>query len=148
MAKVDGQQVKVGDWVGFKSDIEQYGKITKIVGDQLTLVGRRPLFNKQVDAGLIELLTLMWLLKYNSHINWRKQNWSILTKHSSFSRSLAKKFAIWYVMPLIPLLRQEIVHSQTMIVSLMICVLTSLRSGATSTRVVWMKIRWLIINEH
>jgi Tfp pilus assembly protein PilP len=37
MATVDGQKVKVGDWVGFKSDIEQYGQITKINGDQLTL---------------------------------------------------------------------------------------------------------------
>jgi hypothetical protein len=30
MATVDGQQVKVGDWVGFKSDIEQYGQIIEI----------------------------------------------------------------------------------------------------------------------
>lgn len=27
---VDGQVVKVGDYVGFKSDIEQYGKIVEI----------------------------------------------------------------------------------------------------------------------
>jgi hypothetical protein len=37
MAKVDGQTVKVGDCVGFKSDIEQYGTIIKINGDMLTL---------------------------------------------------------------------------------------------------------------
>jgi hypothetical protein len=27
---VDGQEVQVGDWVGFKSDIEQSGKIVEI----------------------------------------------------------------------------------------------------------------------
>ena len=30
MATVDGHTVKVGDWVGFKSDIEQYGQIIEI----------------------------------------------------------------------------------------------------------------------
>jgi len=29
-ATVDGQVVKVGDYVGFKSDVEQYGKIVEI----------------------------------------------------------------------------------------------------------------------
>lgn len=37
MAKVDGCVVKVGDVVGFKSDVEQCGTITKIRGDHLTL---------------------------------------------------------------------------------------------------------------
>ena len=37
MAKVDGQTVKVGDYVGFKSDIEQGGQIYKIEGDRLFL---------------------------------------------------------------------------------------------------------------
>jgi hypothetical protein len=37
MATVDGKAVKVGDWVGFKCDIEQYGKIVRISGDLLTL---------------------------------------------------------------------------------------------------------------
>ena len=41
MAKVDGQEVKIGDWVGFKSDIEQSGKIIAIKqtysGTSLTL---------------------------------------------------------------------------------------------------------------
>ena len=27
---VRGKEVKVGDWVGFKSDIEQYGRITQV----------------------------------------------------------------------------------------------------------------------
>ena len=41
MATVDGQTVKVGDWVCFKSDIEQSGKIVAIkqtyAGTSLTL---------------------------------------------------------------------------------------------------------------
>lgn len=37
MAVVEGRVVQVGDIVGFKSDIEQYGKIIKIDGNQLTL---------------------------------------------------------------------------------------------------------------
>ncbi len=34
---VEMYPVKVGDWVGFKSDYEQSGKIVAINGDQLTL---------------------------------------------------------------------------------------------------------------
>jgi len=38
VAKVDGQRVQVGDWVSFKSDIEQSGKITAILsGNRLVL---------------------------------------------------------------------------------------------------------------
>jgi len=37
MAMVEGRTVKVGDWVCFKSDVEQSGKITRISGDRLTL---------------------------------------------------------------------------------------------------------------
>jgi len=37
MAKVDGQTVKVGDYVSFKCDIEQGGTIYKIEGDRLFL---------------------------------------------------------------------------------------------------------------
>ncbi len=37
MAKVEGQPVKVGDYVCFKSDIEQTGKIFKIVDNKLFL---------------------------------------------------------------------------------------------------------------
>lgn len=37
MARVDGQVVNVGDSVCFKCDIEQWGYITKINGDMLTL---------------------------------------------------------------------------------------------------------------
>ena len=37
MTRVDGKVVEIGDFVGFKSDIEQYGKIVKISGNQLVL---------------------------------------------------------------------------------------------------------------
>ena len=37
MAKVEGHTVQLGDWVSFKSDIEQSGRIVKINGDILTL---------------------------------------------------------------------------------------------------------------
>jgi hypothetical protein len=41
MAQVEGQTVKIGDWVGFKSDIEQSGQIVEIkqtyAGASLTL---------------------------------------------------------------------------------------------------------------
>jgi len=33
MATVEGQTVKVGDWVGFKSDTEQMGRIVHIAED-------------------------------------------------------------------------------------------------------------------
>lgn len=35
-AKVDGRTVKVGEWVGFKCDIEQTGKIVDIQHDSLS----------------------------------------------------------------------------------------------------------------
>ena len=41
MVQVNGQEVKVGDWVGFKSDIEQSGQVVAInrsyMGYRLTL---------------------------------------------------------------------------------------------------------------
>ncbi len=38
MALVDGQRVKVGNWVSFKSDIEQCGQIEAILsGNRLVL---------------------------------------------------------------------------------------------------------------
>jgi hypothetical protein len=37
MARVDGKTVKVGDCIGFKSDTEQDGIITKVNGNMLTL---------------------------------------------------------------------------------------------------------------
>lgn len=37
MARVDGETVKIGDWVSFKCDIEQSGRIYRIEGDRLFL---------------------------------------------------------------------------------------------------------------
>jgi hypothetical protein len=38
MATVDGQRVQVGDWVSFKSDIEQSGRIEAVLsGGKLVL---------------------------------------------------------------------------------------------------------------
>ena len=37
MAQVEGKTVRVGDYVSFKCDIEQSGKIYRIVGDRLFL---------------------------------------------------------------------------------------------------------------
>ena len=37
MARVDGEIVNIGDWVSFKCDIEQSGKIYRIEGDRLFL---------------------------------------------------------------------------------------------------------------
>ncbi|MCK5016709.1 MAG: hypothetical protein KAS32_06495 [Candidatus Peribacteraceae bacterium] len=37
MASVEGKKVSVGDYVSFKCDIEQSGKIAKINGSTLTL---------------------------------------------------------------------------------------------------------------
>ena len=38
MAIVDGQRVQVGDWVSFKSDIEQSGQVEAVIsGNRLVL---------------------------------------------------------------------------------------------------------------
>ena len=37
MAQVDGKTVKVGDYVSFKSDVEQCGKVYRIEGNRLFL---------------------------------------------------------------------------------------------------------------
>jgi hypothetical protein len=50
MAKVDEQIVKVGDFVGFKSDTEQYGTVTAIEGDWLVL---RAACSSGFDGGYI-----------------------------------------------------------------------------------------------
>jgi hypothetical protein len=63
VAKVDGETVKVGDYVCFKSDVEQCGKIYLIKGDRLYLqagssgfqgdyiVARKQQFNCLASAG-------------------------------------------------------------------------------------------------
>lgn len=35
--KIDGQIVKIGDYVGFKADREQHGKLIKISGRELVI---------------------------------------------------------------------------------------------------------------
>ena len=37
MAQIDGKELKVGDYVNFKCDIEQGGVIERISGNRLTL---------------------------------------------------------------------------------------------------------------
>jgi hypothetical protein len=38
MAKdMDGNDLRVGDSVGFKDDVEQYGKVKRITGEMVTL---------------------------------------------------------------------------------------------------------------
>lgn len=37
MATVDGKKVAVGDWVSFKSDYEQSGRVERIEGENLHL---------------------------------------------------------------------------------------------------------------
>jgi hypothetical protein len=39
MARVSGKIVKIGDYVNFKNDVEQYGRIILIVNNTLTLSG-------------------------------------------------------------------------------------------------------------
>lgn len=42
MATVDGQIVRVGDWVSFKSDIEQSGQVSAVLsGGRLVLTNER-----------------------------------------------------------------------------------------------------------
>lgn len=42
MATVDGQIVRVGDWVSFKSDIEQSGQVSAVLsGSRLVLTNER-----------------------------------------------------------------------------------------------------------
>jgi hypothetical protein len=36
-ARVDGKVVRVGDWISFKSDVEQEAEIVKIQGDKITV---------------------------------------------------------------------------------------------------------------
>lgn len=64
MATVDGQRVKVGDWVCFKSDVEQSGKIEAILsGNRLVLTNPNG-FQGDYIGGLestIELAVDCWL---------------------------------------------------------------------------------------
>jgi hypothetical protein len=67
MAQVDGQTVKIGDWVGFKSDIEQSGQIVEIkasyMGHSLVLENKNGFHGDYIGGDTIttELASDCWL---------------------------------------------------------------------------------------
>ena len=67
MAQVDGVTVKIGDWVGFKSDIEQSGQIVEIkqsyMGASLTLENKHGFQGGYIGGDTIttELARDCWL---------------------------------------------------------------------------------------
>jgi len=67
MAQVEGQTVKIGDWVGFKSDIEQSGQIVEIkqtyAGASLTLENKHGFSGDYIGGETIttELARDCWL---------------------------------------------------------------------------------------
>jgi hypothetical protein len=68
MAQVNGQTVKVGDWVGFKSDIEQSGQIVEIkksyMGHSLVLKNKNGFSGGYIggDTVTTELASDCWLM--------------------------------------------------------------------------------------
>ena len=68
MAQVNGQTVKVGDWVGFKSDIEQSGQIVEIkksyMGHSLVLENKHGFSGEYIggDTVTTELASDCWLI--------------------------------------------------------------------------------------
>jgi hypothetical protein len=67
MAQVDGKTVNIGDWVGFKADIEQSGKIVAIkqtyAGTSLTLENKNGFHGDYIGGETIttELARDCWL---------------------------------------------------------------------------------------
>jgi len=67
VAKVEGQDVKIGDWVCFKSDIEQSGKIVAVkqtyAGTSLTLENKSGFSGDYIGGDTIttELARDCWL---------------------------------------------------------------------------------------
>jgi hypothetical protein len=67
MAQVDGQTVKIGDWVCFKADIEQSGQIVEIkqsyMGHSLTLENKSGFHGDYIGGQTIttELARDCWL---------------------------------------------------------------------------------------
>ena len=67
MAQVNGQTVKIGDWVGFKSDIEQSGQIVEIkksyMGHSLVLENKSGFHGDYIGGDTIttELARDCWL---------------------------------------------------------------------------------------
>jgi hypothetical protein len=68
MAQVNGQTVKIGDWVGFKSDIEQSGQIVEIkksyMGHSLVLENKNGFHGGYIggDTVTTELASDCWLI--------------------------------------------------------------------------------------
>jgi len=67
MAQVEGKTVKVGDWVGFKADVEQSGQIIEIkssyMGQALVLENRHGFHGDYIGGSTIttELARDCWL---------------------------------------------------------------------------------------
>jgi hypothetical protein len=67
VARVEGQEVKIGDWVGFKCDIEQSGQIVAIKqtysGTSLTLKNKSGFSGGYIGGDTIttELASDCWL---------------------------------------------------------------------------------------
>jgi hypothetical protein len=68
MVQVNGQTVNVGDWVGFKSDIEQSGQIVEIkksyMGHSLVLENKSGFSGEYIggDTVTTELASDCWLI--------------------------------------------------------------------------------------
>ena len=68
MVQVNGQTVNVGDWVGFKSDIEQSGQIVEIkksyMGHSLVLENKHGFSGEYIggDTVTTELASDCWLI--------------------------------------------------------------------------------------
>jgi hypothetical protein len=67
MAQVDRQTIKIGDWVGFKSDIEQSGQVVEIkssyMGHSLVLENKNGFHGDYIGGQTIttELASDCWL---------------------------------------------------------------------------------------
>lgn len=64
-AIVEGKTVTIGSWVGFKSDIEQSGKIIKIKGKELTLENLNGFSGDYIggQTTTIELASDCWFIR-------------------------------------------------------------------------------------
>jgi hypothetical protein len=63
MAQIDGKELKVGDYVNFKCDIEQGGVIKKIEGTRLTLESANGFYGDYIggDTTTVQSARDCWL---------------------------------------------------------------------------------------
>lgn len=64
MPRVDGEIVRVGDWVSFKSDVEQQGQISAVLsGGRLVLTNERGFQGEYIGGSMttIQLAVDCWL---------------------------------------------------------------------------------------